>query len=151
MDCFWFACDDTSAWSLWGRWVLVVCLIIVLIILFVLIFKLSSRRLQQGRAPIAGTGWLVQTQERMTSRGHGNESDVDPVPPYLPEVGDHDAGYYDANGQFVAKGLPTYEENVEYPPKAAVSRTRSSPDEVDPVELEYLSARSSTRPNDSPV
>lgn len=63
------------------------------------------------------------------------------MPPYMQSVGDHDAGYYDANGNFVAKGLPTY-DSVQAPPKA-VLRTATEQIELDAVDIQS--------PNTSPV
>lgn len=148
MDCFWYACDDSSSWSVWGRWVLLACIIVFLIIVFFIVYRLSSKRFHEGREPIAGTSWLVHTGERLNPPWRGNEAEVDPVPPYLPQVGDHDAGYYDPNGQFVAKGLPQYSEDVEYPPKAATGRRPSRADSEE-HELDFVATPN--RPNDSPV
>lgn len=83
----------------------------------------------------------MQSAERTRSSRRPQEPEADPVPPYMQSVGDHDAGYYDANGNFVAKGLPTY-DSVQAPPKA-VLRTTTEQIELDAVDIQS--------PNTSPV
>uniref|UniRef100_A0A060T8G6 ARAD1D11198p n=1 Tax=Blastobotrys adeninivorans TaxID=409370 RepID=A0A060T8G6_BLAAD len=100
---YWYYGDDGySRWYSWGRWVL---LGIIIFLFFVILFSLcmrSRKRVQQGRTPITGTGWMVPPSYYQSQQQYGQEGSGAPVPPYHPQPGRMDAGYYDANGNFVA-------------------------------------------------
>jgi hypothetical protein len=103
IDCEFDNCN--SSWVIWGRWVILGVVIAVFIIAMLLMRTYSSRRVRQGKAPVAGTGWMVppsyyQSEQQYRSQG------PPPAPPYNPTPLTSDAGYYDRNGNFVQYVAP---------------------------------------------
>lgn len=67
-----------------------------MIFIFGTCFK-SRQRVRKGQQPIYGTGWMVPPNYYQSQQQYNQ-----PAPPYNPQPGQMDAGYYDQNGNFVS-------------------------------------------------
>lgn len=70
---------------------------VLVLIVFGTCFK-SRRRVRKGQQPIYGTGWMVPPSYYQSQQQYNH-----PAPPYNPNAGQADAGYYDQNGNFVSQ------------------------------------------------
>ncbi|ANB15216.1 Rcr2p [Sugiyamaella lignohabitans] len=103
-----------SGWGTWGRWVLLAAIIVVFIILALLMRAYSSRRVRSGKAPVAGTGWMVPPSYYQSQQQYDNQGPP-AAPPYNPNLGHGDAGYYDNQGNFVEHNQPPAAEYAPPP------------------------------------
>lgn len=86
----------------------------------------SSRRVLNGRRPIAGTAWMVPPSYYSSQQQYNQTA-----PPYNPNPGYNDAGYYDAHGNFIRNNVnngqpfpsvPETHEMNEYPQEKSAYR-----------------------------
>lgn len=121
-------CYGYCGWT-WGRWVLLA--FVVLVIVFVLLGALrkNKQRGQQGNQPIIGTAWFTPPSYYASNAQQGRtqqpmyEPPQQPyVPPYTPEAGEQDAGYYDQQGVYHPK-RPLVPDNTSasFPPGASTT------------------------------
>lgn len=116
MSCggYWSGCEGeySGGWYDYGRWVLLAIIIALALIVAWGVRLFSINRVRHGRSPPTGTGWMVPPSYYQSQRQYGNP--INAAPPYNPEMGDQDAGYYDASGNFVAKPPVAYQSENPY-------------------------------------
>lgn len=83
------------------------CIIALGIVVILMIRWYSARKVRRGQDPVPLTGWMLPPSYHQSQRQYNQPTrpspEGAPVPPYQPEPGAHDAGYYDANGNFIFK------------------------------------------------
>lgn len=86
-----------SAWTSWGRWVMLGVILGVAILFFLFLQITSSRRVRRGQPAIPYTGWMVPPSYHQSQQQQYEDY---ALPTYKAQPGEGDAGYY-RNGEFV--------------------------------------------------
>lgn len=134
-----------------ARWAFFALFLVGVVLCLCYVFALNRRRIARGGAPITGTGWIVppnyhQLQVQYNQPQEGGSY----VPEYSARAGDGDAGYYDQNGVFHAKGEPPHITDETTGASGAFPGGYTRPDAPPAAYTRPDGAPSYVRPPDSP-
>lgn len=93
--------------------------IVVALCAFLSLRIAAIRRVRQGRPAIVGTRWMVPPSYYQSQQQYGNVQNA--APPYTPNPGAFDAGFYDVDNHFIPKGA-----DIEAFPQAHVRTPQAS-------------------------